>query len=282
MWSFNRSDDTELRRSLLALTVGAAGGLAVGLLLSRRRPGRRVRAAAEELELAALEDAVLDAFLNHELLRERGIDIGAITRGIVELSGSVQTEEEADLAVRVANAVPGVQTVVNRLEVEAERRQLEQTRRRFEDGDPALHETRWEGRRVGMGRMRQGGQTEPARPDESQHQVERALEKADRMQWEEEGLAAQRSRMSAVPEDERPGQRLRYRDDELDNQEPHGRRAARTLDEPPQELRSASRVGEGLKPGTELRLEDADVPLKPHSDTGRQARRTESGGPGGA
>jgi hypothetical protein len=193
--------------------------------------------------------------------------VGAISRGIIELSGSVYTEEEADMAVRVASSVQGVRTVVNRLEVEEEREFLDETRRRLADGDPALNEKRWEGRRVGMGRMRQGPQTEPDRPDDSQHRIERALAEADRDQWVEEFDGHENVRVDSRPEADRPGQKPNFAPDDLDNQDPHRRHhAAETLDEQPQELRSDSRVGEGTKPGTELRLEDADLPLKPHGD----------------
>lgn len=293
MWSFRESRENELRRTILTLGAGAIGGLAVGLLVGRSRRAARQLAGdlrdrlgetagryaperlAADTELAALEDGVLDAFLNHEILRERGIDVGGVSHGIIELSGTVYTEEEADLAVRVAGAVAGVQTVVNRLEVEEEARLREETRRRFEAGDPALNETRWEGRIVGMGRPRQGPQTEPNRPDDSQRQVERALEQADRADWQSEDLAAQKPRTDARPEAERPRQHPEFEEEELDHQDPHERHAARTLDEQPQELHTRSRVGEGLKPGTELRLEDADVPLKPHSDVGGTGGETE-------
>jgi hypothetical protein len=287
MWSFRDSRDEEQRRTLLTLGIGAAGGMIAGLLLSRRgarqmadqfgeqagRAGGALRDGFDSVAdldpaLAQLEDAVVDTFLNHEILRERGIDVGAISRGIVELSGSVWTEEESDLAVRVANTVPGVQTVVNRLEVEEEAEHLEETRRRFEDGDPALIETRWEGRRVGMGRMRQGSQTEPDRPDDSQSQTEKALRDADIAEWQEDVGVHEHVRTSARPEDVRTGQDPDFDEDELDNQDPHGKHAAYTLDEQPEELRSGSRVGEGTKPGTELRLEDADLPIKPHGDAG--------------
>jgi hypothetical protein len=285
MWSFRDSREEERRQLLVTLGAGAAGGLLVGLLLSRRGArrvathaggrateiGRSVQGRFTEPmdldpALARLEDSVVDAFLGHDVLSERGIDVGAISRGIIELSGSVFTEDEADLAVRVANAVPGVQTVVNRLEVEEEAEHLEETRRRFEEGDPALRETRWEGRRVGMGRMRQGSQTEPDRPDDSQSQTEKALRDADVAEWEEGEGVHEHTRMAARPEDGRPGQDTDFAEDELDNQDPHGKHAAYTLDEQPQEFRTSSRVGEGPKPGLESRLEDADVPLEPSSD----------------
>jgi hypothetical protein len=292
MWQLFSSEEDERRRLAITLAVGAAGGMALGLLLGARRggapgladgslgsrvrraaarlaPERRIWSAAEETDLVNLEDSVLDAFLQNPTLSERGIDVGAISRGIIELGGSVWSDEEADLAVRIANGVPGVQTVVNRMEIETEARARDSTRRRFESGDPALAQSRWEGRRVGMGRMRQGRQTEPDRPDDSQKHEDKALERADRLDWEEEGLAAQNSRMTADLEHERPGTRPDYVHDDLDNQDPHRRRdAPNTLSDPPQDLRGRSRVGEGLKPGTELRLEDADVPLKPQSDIG--------------
>jgi hypothetical protein len=293
MWSFHRSNQDENRRLALTLALGAAGGLALGLLIGRRpnpvgagelganlrsrarraaarlTPERRIRTPWEDDELVRLEDSVIDAFLQNPTLSERGIDVGAISRGIVELSGSVRSEAEADLAVRIANDLPGVQTVVNRLDLEDESRQRDAVRRRIQDGDPALTSTRWEGRRVGMGRMRQGPQTEPDRPDDSQKQTDKALEMADRLHWEEEQMAAQNSRMTERPEDDRPGSRPDFDHDELDNQDPHRRgHAPETLSDRPQALRGRTRVGEGLKPGTELRLEDADIPLKPHSDIG--------------
>lgn len=297
MWSFRDRDDSERRQTLLTFAVGAAGGLALGLLYSRRsarqsvpgyaggRPERfddgfsrytqsGISDAVADPELTGLEDAVIDAFLGDPVLSERGIDVGAVSRGIVELSGSVRTEEEADQAVRVANGVSGVHTVVNRLEVEAEAEQREETIRRFEDGDPALTETRWEGRRVGMGRMRQGSQTEPDQPDDSQHRIERALERADRDQWLEEDLGVhEHQRVAARPEDDRPGQQPDFEHDELDNQDPHrSRHAETTLDEQPQELNTGSRVGDTPKPGTALDLEGADVPLDPQRDTERPER----------
>ena len=60
---------------------------------------------------------------------------------------------------------------------------------------------------------------------------------------------------------------VNFDEDELDNQDPHGKHAAYTLDEPPQELNSAARVGEGMKPAERLALEQSDVPLKPKNDS---------------
>ena len=69
--------------------------------------------------------------------------------------------------------------------------------------------------------------------------------------------------MAARPE-AREGNPTDYEEDELDNQSPHGKHAG-SEPEQPQDLRARSRVGEGLKPGTELRLERSDLPVKPHA-----------------
>ena len=189
-------------RAAVAVAVGVAGGLVAGVIAARSRggvaelgnevrdgarklasrvgPSRLRRAGGERAVLTALEDAVIDACLEDEVLSNRGLDIGAISPGIIELSGAVATEEEADRAVAGARRVDGVTTVVNRIEVEAELAQRESVRRRREDGDPAFAEARWGGRNIGMGRMRQGEETEPARPDDSQKLRDRALAEADR------------------------------------------------------------------------------------------------------
>jgi len=204
MWGIGEKDSgvSGGTRVAVAVAVGVAGGLVAGVIAARNRggvaelgsdvregarklasrmaPARLRRAGGEQAILVALEDAVIDACLADELLRNRGIDIGAISPGIIELSGAVATEEEADRAVAVARQVEGVTTVVNRIEVEAELAQREEIRRRREDGDPAFAESHWGGRNIGMGRMRQGADTEPDRRDDSQKLRDRALGDADR------------------------------------------------------------------------------------------------------
>jgi hypothetical protein len=110
----------------------------------------------------------------------------------------------------------------------------------------------------GMGTRRQSRATEPDRPDDSQHREHRSLHRADRDQWVDEGYAARTPHMSERPEVQEAG-RTRYDEDELDNQDPHGKHAAFTLDEQPQELRSESRVGEEIKPGIDLEIERAGL-----------------------
>ena len=107
-----------------------------------------------------LEERVLEAFSNDPILQERPIDIGAISEGIIELTGWVNSDSEVAHAVTVARGVPGVDTVVNRVAVRPAEDKLEETARKYADGDPTLTEAHWEGQSVGTGRRRQGNSSE--------------------------------------------------------------------------------------------------------------------------
>jgi osmotically-inducible protein OsmY len=100
---------------------------------------------------SALEERVLRAFRRDAILSERAIDIGAIGEGIIELSGWVETQEEAEHAMAVTRTVQGIVTVVSRLFIGSD----EQDSSDLDDGAP-LPGGRWEGQGVGMGRRRQG------------------------------------------------------------------------------------------------------------------------------
>lgn len=262
--------------------LGAGAGLALGMFLAGRGGAtlegtrdrlaqgardavRRFRPDAEleggDAALRTLEDDVIDALMADEVLSGRGIDIGALREGVVELSGVVESDDEAELAVSVAESVPGVERVINRLEVEVAAGQ---------GGGGA----EWTGRVSGMGRRRQGRDTDPDRSDDSRHLREVSLEHTDRREFEEEGISHSRPRMAARP-GTGPVNPTRFGEDELDNQEPRGQHAV-PQDEP-RSFTTRSHVGEGLKPGTELRLEQAEVPTKPHKrgagpDTGGDSR----------
>ena len=178
---FRDEDDS---RGLLYLATGAALGVAAGIFIAQRFGGvsaiasrvrsRFGRTADEELEdedeieteeesfegSDELEDRVLEAFRNDPILSERAVDIGAIGTGIIELTGWVHSDEESQHAVTLTRGVPGVETVVNRLDLRERVEQLEESRRRLERGDDDLTEARWEGQRVGTGRRRQGTSAE--------------------------------------------------------------------------------------------------------------------------
>lgn len=197
MPTFRYREEESSGGSALLIVAGALAGLAAGVLIAQRFGGvsaiaGRVRSRlaggavdtgdwrgteddieeeeqdyAEEGGFAAgdneLEERVLEAFLNDPIMSERAVDIGAVGEAIIELTGWVYTDDESDHAVTLARGVPGVETVVNRLDVRAEEDEIEENRRRFESGDPALTEARWEGNRVGTGRRRQGNSQEPDR-----------------------------------------------------------------------------------------------------------------------
>lgn len=191
--SFRYRDEDSLGPSVISLAVGALAGFVAGVVLAQRVGGldgiterlrhRRdqlassVRRRFEEEEEqfdddladetldaeAELEERVLEAFRNDPILSERAVDIGAIGEDVIELTGWVHTDDEADHAVTVARGTPGVGTVVNRLLVGEEEQRLATNARRHEEGDPALTEARWEGQQVGTGRRRQGNSAEPDR-----------------------------------------------------------------------------------------------------------------------
>ncbi len=239
---------------------GVRGRLRDGALslTDRLRPGRLRREYSDQRELTRLEDAVLDAFLRDAVLAERPIDVGAISRGIIELSGSVDTLAEAQLAVHTAERVPNVETVVNRLEIEND---VARRPARVNQGTGGAMSAEWSGNVSGMGRKRQGNE-EPDQRDDSQHIRETSIEHSDRREFEEEDLAHSHPIMGSRPSPH-PENPTNFSEDELDNQSPYGKHAV-PQPEQPQELNSMGRVGEGLKPGIELRLEQADVPVKPH------------------
>jgi hypothetical protein len=269
-----RFDKSYWGKDLAGLILGTAGGLAAGILLSRAFPGfaeadgvqrrftggiaSRVRPARVRTggivpeEFDRLEQAVLDEFLADATLRERGIDIAVISSGIVELAGSVWTEAEATRAVELVNRIVGVRTVVNRIEVE-ERMRRAALRKPFMRAEPSSTFEHLSSRTGGMGRHRQGSATEPPQRDDSQRLREGSLAAADRAQWSDEDLGG--SSASLAGRGSRAANPTNFSEDELDNQDPHGKHTRQTLDSPPQELNSRARVGEGLPPGIERALE---------------------------
>jgi hypothetical protein len=144
-----------------------------------------------------LEERVLEAFRNDPTLSERAIDIGAIGRGIIELTGWVHADDESHHAVTLTRGVPGVDTVVNRLVVREEEDRLDQSARRYNTGD-AETSARWEGQGVGTGRPRQGTSADPGRHADPKAVLE------DR--WQDTGKAI---RAAAEDLDESPERRAR-------------------------------------------------------------------------
>jgi hypothetical protein len=164
-----RSDRT---RVLGALGVGlAVGGVAFMLWKMRRRWSGQT-----EYPGAELESAVVDALRHDEHAGGSAIDVAAVAPGVIELSGSATDWMAARRAVEVTQGVPGVSTVVNRLDIEALENQLSRTRQRFASGDPSLTEPAWNTAGAGMGRRRQGNSGEPPQRDDAQKMRSKAVE----------------------------------------------------------------------------------------------------------
>jgi hypothetical protein len=209
---FRYRDEESSSEKILLLATGALAGFAAGVLIAQRFGGlqgitSKLRetlngAALEEAddadffdeeeeefeeedeEFAAsmspeeeLEDRVLEAYHNDPLLSSRAIDIGAIGEGIIELTGWVQTPEEAAHAVTVCRGTPGVETVVNRLAIRPEEETQRVNSRRYEAGEPELSERHWEGNQLGAGRPRHGtSQMEGRDPDTRAEVAERYMD----------------------------------------------------------------------------------------------------------
>jgi hypothetical protein len=184
-------DDHSDTSGLLYLAAGAVLGLAAGLVVADRfggfsaltqkvrdRVGRRFDDAQDEDDLdsevdeedEALEERVLEAFRNDPILSERAIDIGAIGDGIIELTGWVHEPDEATHAVTITRGVPGVETVVNRLDVRLIG--SEESMANDEDTSEPRPGGRWEGQRVGTGKRRQGTSAEPDRHADPKPELE--------------------------------------------------------------------------------------------------------------
>ena len=223
-------DDDSQTSGLLYLAAGAVLGLAAGLVVADRFGGfstltskvrdriGRLREEGEDYEDEerdeeadddeGLEERVLEAFRNDPILSERAVDIGAIGDGIIELTGWVHEADEATHAVTITRGVPGVETVVNRLDVRLA--DAEDTVDEIDDNpDTALPGGRWEGQQVGTGRRRQGNSSEPDRHADPKPELEDrwlSKEQALREAAEEiEGVAERRRAGKKTPRGDRTG-----------------------------------------------------------------------------
>jgi len=142
------------------VVAGVAAGLAAATWLGMRIARRRGKLPPGELR--RLEKSVIRTLREDSILGSRGVDVAAIAPGIVELSGVVDTMEESHHAVDVVQAIDGVRTVVNRLDLG----EFTTRRQRRRNGGDLAGAQRWYGIGVGMGRRRQGRETDPARRDD--------------------------------------------------------------------------------------------------------------------
>ena len=107
--------------SRLALKIGIAGFIGFGAVatgLFATRKGRHlVREAWEGRERTRIEDRVLDALWSDPRLARRRIDVDEAEDGRIELSGTVRSDAERELAVDIAEGVKGVVLVTDALDV---------------------------------------------------------------------------------------------------------------------------------------------------------------------
>ncbi|MBR9989875.1 MAG: BON domain-containing protein [Gemmatimonadetes bacterium] len=156
------------------LAAGAAAGAsAISLVVLRRlRRGRPTPPS----RIDSLEEAAVEALRRDPLTSGCEIDVAATASGMIELTGIVPTHEIAQRAARLLHALPGVRTVVNRLDTGALEQQLAMNRSRRARGEPATQEKQWYGVRVGTGRRRQSPETDPDRNDDTLKRITRDLE----------------------------------------------------------------------------------------------------------
>src|SRR5687768_13463565 len=116
-----------LRKLAVGLVVSALGAGLCAKPCAQARAAPVLAPTAELGTLAAPLDAgvrraVLDELGRDEHMNASTIDV-TVTAGISELSGAVPVAPWRQRASRVAGVVRGVRAVVNRIRVEAERRQ---------------------------------------------------------------------------------------------------------------------------------------------------------------
>lgn len=159
------------------MAAGAAAGataisFAVLRMLRRRRHARPPLTSS----LDYLEDAAVEVLRRDPQTGACAIDVAAMGPGMIELTGVVPTHDVAQRAARLLHALPGVRTVVNRLDTGALEQQLATNRTRRARGEPATRERQWYGVRVGTGRRRQSTDTDPGRDDDTIKRRTRDLE----------------------------------------------------------------------------------------------------------
>lgn len=259
----------ELDARFWSAAAGATLGLAAGYLLGLR--GQDGRGAVDRAELARrTEDDVISALSADPALAERPVRVALLSEGIVELTGTVRTEDEARVAVDRAQDVPGVTTVLNRLDVGPLESHLEETRRRYDAGDPALRETHWYGMGVGTGPRRQGHETDPDRPDDKVPIQTRELGTDRALEQSSETLD------KAGPGREHHTSGLAGPLDRGTAENASHRRLGNVPEDSPQDLNPASGVHENVKEGTELTLEESGLE-KELAERDRERGRQERG-----
>ena len=245
--------EPEHSREALAVAVGAGVALAAGVLVWQWYRGGQ-RAADRQLEgvLAHLEEDVVALLRGEERISGQPIEVAALAQGIVELSGAVESQEDSDRAMAVAQRAPGVRTVLNRLDVLEEDERAADARRRPEGPGTARADTRWTGMGVGMGRRRQSRATDPARRDDRVDLVEEALAVDRAVEQTSEIL-------DEIPTGREGGTSSHSAPDDRGTIGETSHRRTGNANPFPQDLDIEAATHENVPPGTELDLERAGL-----------------------
>jgi hypothetical protein len=158
-----RREPHRFNTALVSVGAAAAAGVAaIAVIRALRR--RSARAVAD---INGLEAAAVDVLRRNPDTGACAIDVALIAPGILELTGMVPTRHAAHRAADLLHGLPGVNTVISRVDVGTLEERLAANRERRAKGDPRALERQWYGVRVGTGRRRQSTATEPDRPDDS-------------------------------------------------------------------------------------------------------------------
>jgi hypothetical protein len=161
-------------KSMWALAIGASVGLAAGLVIAARAGLFRRGAGKLDRTLTLMEDQIVELLSFDSVLAQRSVEVAALAMGIVELTGTVDSEEEARRAVELAQRARGVRTVLNRIDVGPSETRLATNKRRF---STVAERPQFEGVNVGIGRRRQGIDTPPDKRDDHVELLTDAVEK---------------------------------------------------------------------------------------------------------
>jgi hypothetical protein len=127
---FGRYEPRSEERVPVWLWAVAAAAGASAMAFAVLRLGRRQRDSSPATELDLLEDAAVERLRRDPVTSRAAIDVAALAPGIIELTGTVPTHDTGQRAGRLLHALPGVHTVINRLDARSEEQQLAAARAR--------------------------------------------------------------------------------------------------------------------------------------------------------
>lgn len=196
----------ERGKQALWTAIGVSAGVATGVWFWKRgqesampAPASTVPSGWDRPRGSGAE--VAQALQGDRTLRNRSIEVDAISEGVIELTGHVESRDEARRAVELAQGARGVYTVVNRLTLDEEESRRAETRQRRANGAPELQGRGHTGMGVGMEARRQSEDTDPDRPSDKQKMLDRELDVAN-VEDTPEGGAAPVPGEDAEPEEQ--------------------------------------------------------------------------------